>query len=58
MESSSEKTFLMTSLFSLWAAVTKPDSGVQDSESTLIFAGISNLSSRAFFASCVTETQV
>lgn len=48
---SSEKAFLMTSLLSLRAAVTRLDSGVHRVESNLIFAGISNFSRRAFFAS-------
>lgn len=48
---SSANVFLMTSLLSLRAAVTKPDSGVHTSESNLIFAGISNFSKRAFLDS-------
>lgn len=50
--SSSAKLFLTTSLLSFRAAVTRPDSGVQGSASTLIFAGISNFSNLAVFASC------
>lgn len=52
LESSSEKAFLMASLLILRAAVTRPESGVHGLQTNLIFAGISNLSKRAFFASC------
>lgn len=52
LESSSENALLITSLLSLRAAVTSPDSGVHGSGSNLIFTGISNFSRRALFAAC------
>lgn len=47
----------MASLFILRAAVTRPVSGVQGSESNLIFAGNSNFSRRAALPACQTKVQ-
>ena len=50
--SSSLNLAFSCSLFILKAAVTNPDSGVHASGSNLIFAGVSNLSNFAVFATC------
>ncbi|KAL3840000.1 hypothetical protein ACJIZ3_024591 [Penstemon smallii] len=55
---SSENFFLITSLLSFKAAVTRPDSGVQGSDSSLIFVGISNFSNRAVFAACMKQRYI
>lgn len=52
---SSSYVFLITSLLSLSAAVTRPDSGAHGSGISLTLAGVSNFSSRACFAAWSTE---